>query len=484
MQKKTFLEIFLLIVIFFLGFVLRLYKIDNPVADWHSWRQSDTAAVIRNLVREEFNLFYPRAHNFFPMSEGSLPNPERYFLNEFPFYNAISAGLYLIFGVNEIYARLVSVLFSSLTSVFLYLLVRKFIKKPLAFLSAVFFAVLPFNVYYGRTIMPDPTFIFFSVLSLYLIACWTEKENFYLALLSAVSLALGMLVKPYVIFLGLPIAYLVLRKWGLKAFKRLDVYLIIIFSFLPIIFWRYHINQHPEGMFGSGWLINQGNIRFKGSFFRWLIFDRMNRLIFATGGFVLFWLGIIAKRTKKEGLFFLSWLLAIAAYMTYFARGNVTHDYYQLPLVPIGCVFVAKGIGFLMDQGKDILSKLINKSLALVFILLMLAFGWYEVRGFFNINHPEIVEAGQAVDELTPKDARVIAPYNRDPAFLYQTSRNGWSDVGPIEKWVKEEGATHYVSVNFDEITNGLMEECSVLEKTEEYVIINLQKCNLSTINN
>ncbi len=63
-----------------------------------------------------------------------------------------------------------------------------------------------------------------------------------------------------------------------------------------------------------------------------------NRLIFATGGFVLFWLGIIAKRTKKEGLFFLSWLLAIVAYMTYFARGNVTHDYYQLPLVPIGCM--------------------------------------------------------------------------------------------------------------------------------------------------
>ena len=477
MKKKPLIEFLLLFFIFCLAFVPRLYKINNPVADWHSWRQADTAAVAKNLFEGEFNLLYPRADNYFPMSEGALPNPERYFLNEFPFYNALVAVCYYFVGVNEAYARLVSIFFSSLTSVFLYLLLKKFLKKTVAFLAAIFFAVLPFNIYYGRVIMPDPTFIFFSVFSLYSVLNWVEKEKFWLAIVSVISLSLAMLIKPYAIFLGLPLSYLVLRKWGLKSLKRWDVYFVFVLSFIPLVFWRYHINQHPEGMFGSGWLINQGNIRFKGAFFRWLIFDRMNRLIFATGGFVLFWLGLISSRNKKEGLFFLSWLTSVALYMIYFARGNVTHDYYQLPLVPVGCVFMAKGVAFLFHLGKSWLSKLINTSLALVFIALMLAFGWYEVRGFFNINHPEIVEAGKAVDELTPRDARVIAPYNRDPAFLYQTNRTGWSDLGPIEEWINEGGATHYVSVNFDETTKKLEENCQIIKKTERYVIIDLQSC-------
>lgn len=479
MKKHNLKEFFLLVFLFCLSFILRLYKIDNPVADWHSWRQSDTAAVARNLYQDEFNPFYPRAHNFFPMSEGSLPNSGRLFLNEFPLYNSIVALLYNLSGINEACARGVSAFFSSLGTVFLYLLVRYFVSSGTALLTAFFYAVLPFNVYYGRVIMPDPTFIFLSILSLYSIKNWLEKEKMSLAILSGFSLALAMLVKPYAIFLGLPISYLVLKKWGKKAFARVDVYLIALLSLLPLIFWRWHINKYPEGMFGADWLINQGGIRFKGAFFRWLIFERMNRLIFATGGFVLFWLGLIAPRTKKEGLFFLTWLLAIVAYLTYFARGNVTHDYYQLPLVPVGCVLMGKGFAFLWSFGKDVITRLTSKGLAISFVLIMLAFGWYETRGFFNINHPEIIAAGKAVQRLTPEDARVIAPYNRDPAFLYQTNRNGWSDTGDIQKWVEEEGATHYVSVKWDELTTVLMNSCPVLEKTNAYVIVELQNCDL-----
>ncbi|KKS90138.1 MAG: hypothetical protein UV66_C0008G0013, partial [Candidatus Woesebacteria bacterium GW2011_GWA1_43_12] len=36
------------VLILVLAFVVRLWRIDAPLADWHSWRQSDTAAVARN----------------------------------------------------------------------------------------------------------------------------------------------------------------------------------------------------------------------------------------------------------------------------------------------------------------------------------------------------------------------------------------------------------------------------------------------------
>jgi len=480
MKKSCLFETIFLIFIFLISFSLRTYRIGNPVADWHSWRQADTAAVARNFATEEFNILFPKAHNFFKQNPNDLDNPNRYFLNEFPLYNAAVALIYKFFGVKESYARLVSIFASSLTAVFLYLLAKKYVSKFTAGLSSFFFAVLPYNIYYGRVIMPDPTFIFFSVLSLYLVACWLEKDNICLAIFSGISLALAMLVKPYAIFLGLPVIYLILKKWGLKAVKKRSIYLVALLSLLPFGLWRYHINQYPEGMFGSEWLVNATNIRFKGAFFRWIIFDRMNRLIFATGGFVLFCLGIVAPRVKKEGLFFLTWLLAIAIYISYFAMGNVTHDYYQMPLVPIGCFFMAKGFAYLFKKGKDFFSLGLNRGLAIVLVLLMLGFGWYETRGFFNINRWEIVKAGQRVDKLLPQDAKVIAPYDRDPAFLYQTNRYGWSGLRSIEElesFIKD-GATHYVSVNFDEMTNGLMENCEVLEQTDEFVIISLGKCN------
>lgn len=159
--------------------------------------------------------------------------------------------------------------------------------------------------------------------------------------------------------------------------------------------------------------------------------------------------------------------------------GNVTHDYYQLPIVPVGCYFMAKGFDWLLRQGVDWISKIINISLACSFVLIMLAFGWYEVRGYFNINRWEIVDAGRAVDKLVPADAKVIAPYNRDPAFLYQTNRNGWSglrDDKELQEYIKN-GAAYYVSVDFDEMTNKLMVKCKIIEKTDKYVIINLQNC-------
>lgn len=478
LTKNIIIELVFLISVFCLSFILRTYKIDNPVADWHSWRQADTAAVARNFVKEEFNLFYPRAQK----NPSIYKNPQRYFLNEFPLYNAAVAILYKIFGIKERYARLVSIFVSSLTGVFLYLLIKKHSTRFIAGLSTFFFSVLPYNIYYGRVIMPDPTFIFFSVLSLYLVSLWVESENIFLSIASAFSLTLAMLVKPYAVFLGLPIAFLILKKWGIKALTRFDVYLLAVLSLVPFGLWRYHINQHPEGMFGSEWLINATNIRFKGSFFRWIIFDRMNRLIFATGGFVLFWLGIINQRTKKEGLFFLVWLISVFAYISYFAMGNVTHDYYQMPLVPIGCYFMAKGIDLLVNRKVDIITRIINNILALCFVVLMLALGWYEVRDYFNINRWEIVEAGKEVDRLLPKDAQVVAPYNDDPAFLYQTNRNGWTRLENLDELMTfiKDGASYYVSVDFNDITNKLMTSCQIIGKTTKFVIIDLQNCNLA----
>ena len=89
--------------------------------------------------------------------------------------------------------------------------------------------------------------------------------------------------------------------------------------------------------------------------------------------------------------------------------------------------------------------------------------------------HWEIIKAGSRVDQITPKDAIVVAPYNGDTAFLYQTNRQGFSYIPfPIKDLIDRYNATYYVSVNYDEQTNAIMSKYTVIEKTPEFVIVKL----------
>lgn len=472
-MSKKILEWSLLLIVILLGVFVRTYRLDAPLADWHSWRQSDTAAVARNFVKDDFNLLYPQSDSFLALNEHRLDNPNRYFINEFPLYNAVVALFYRQFGINVAIGRMVSIFMSMVGALSLYGLVKLTLGLYPALFTLAYYLFLPYNIYYSRVFMPDPSFVALSILSLYLCVLWvkTEKNSFGLALM--VSFATAMLVKPYAIFMAIPMLYWVLLNWGTKVFKSKLAYLIVLGSFIPLALWRYHYGLHPEGSFATTWLLNGGDIRFKGAFFRWLVFDRLNRLIFATGGFALFVAGLFTSHLRKNTSLFFVWTLSVLLYMTVFAKGNVNHDYYQLPIVAPGSVLIAISGTYLLKLGKTKFQQLFNLALFAMLVVLSLALGWFEVRGFFNINNPAIVEAGAKVDELTPKDALVIAPYQGDPTFLYQTNRHGWPIAGNIDERIRD-GATHYVTTSRDAEYQELKAKYGVLYENDLYSIIPL----------
>jgi len=323
--------------------------------------------------------------------------------------------------------------------------------------------------------MPDPTFVSLSIISLYWCVRWVESAKLKHGLVMTLILALAILVKPYAIFILIPIIYWLYLNRGLKYLKTRSVYTPLLLSLFPFLLWRLHLFLHPEGSFASLWLLNGDHIRFTGAFFRWIIFERLNRLIFATGGFVLFVLGLFVSHLKKKSSFFFVWTLAIFLYICVFAKGNVQHDYYQLPLLAPGSVMIAIGSIFLIKLGKTKLQKIINSLMVTALLVLSLAFGWYEVRGFFNINNPAIVEAGQAADQLLPKDAIVIAPYQGDPAFLYQTNRHGWPVGGNLDERIKD-GANYYITTSRDDEYIALIEKYPIIKETDQYSIIKLSQ--------
>ncbi len=477
---KKHLNLLTLVLIIILGFALRLYRIDNPVADWHSWRQADTIAVTQNYLNNGIDLLKPRFNDISRYPSG-LPNPEGYRMVEFPIINALTAWSYK--PINAIYhlplhtfSRLVSVIFSLGSLVFLYLIVNHF-SGPLTGLIATFFmSVLPYNLYYSHTILPEIPMVFFTLVSThFFIKSLTSNQPLTPKplLLSAVFLSLALLLKPYALLFSIPFFYLVFKRFNWQLVKRPGLYLYTLIAITPFLLWRLWIKQFPAGIPNYIWLLNSGEIRFKGAFFQWLFAERLGKLILGFWGLIPFGLGLAIKPKNKEGLFYYFWALGIFAYLSIFAAGNVHHDYYQIITVPIICIFAAKGIIYLLNLGKQ---NLVAYFLAVISIIFSLAFSWYHIRGYYNINHHEIIAAGKRADQLLPQDAIVVAPYQKDTAFLYQTNRQGWPLGTEIIKKV-EKGATHYVSVNFDDETNFLKSICPILEQTNQYVIIDIRHC-------
>src|SRR3990172_5502139 len=110
MLKGNFKGYVVLSIAFILGLLLRFYRIDNPVADWHSWRQADTSSVSRTYVSEGINLLYPRYHDISTTQTGIF-DPKGYRFVELPLYNATHAFLSFSFPVIslEVWGRLVSI---------------------------------------------------------------------------------------------------------------------------------------------------------------------------------------------------------------------------------------------------------------------------------------------------------------------------------------------------------------------------------------
>lgn len=505
MSKKDRIYLIILVTILAGSFLVRLYRFDNPIADWHSWRQADTSSVSRNFVKNGFDILHPKFDDISNVASG-LDNPEGYRFVEFPLYNIKQASLYKMFGgfTIEQWGRLVSIFSSILSMVFLYLIAYRHSNKTIGIITAFFYGFIPFNVYYGRTILPDSTMVMAILGGIYFFDRWilekskiirstsSGRENqkskipaspaggqlkdksLLFFILSIIFTASALLLKPYALFFTLPMVVLAYNKWGLGAVKKWQMWIFAILTITPLIAWRYWITQFPQGIPVNEWLLNGNGIRFRPAFFRWILYERLTKLIGGYLGIIIFLFGVYKVKKLNEWMFFLSFLISSAIYITVFATGNVQHDYYQILIMPSIAIFFAIGSYYLYS--------LTFKKLPLGKIILVLCltslfyFGWRQVKDYFNINNRSIVVAGEAVDRLTPKDARVIANYNGDTSFLYQTNRKGWASFqNPLPEMIKK-GADYLVLVNPTEQDMEFEKTYKVVEKTPQYVIFDLRK--------
>lgn len=514
-KKKT--EEKLLLLIIFLAFILRLYKINNSLLDWHAFRQADTASVTREFLKQGLNILKPRYHDLSNIQSG-YENPQGWRMVEFPLISFTIALIIKIFPIIDlvIFSRLCSILASLITIIYLFYFVKKNFSLRAAFYSALVAATLPYVIFYSRVVLPEPFLICFLMAAIFhfdQFLATTKKmlfnHHFYLSLL---FLALAFLHKPFVVFFIPVFLTLMIINHQLGFFKKSSFYFYVFLSIIPFIIWRLWIKQFTTGIPVSNWLFNSDGIRLRPDWFRWLFFERISKLMLGYIGLLPIIMSFTHIKKNKSSLIIASFCLSSLLYLIIIATGNVRHDYYQNLLIPgiiisfgVGCDFltdkinrkyqkIAKKIdlgllvnlviiisssflafyGLNLKKIDQLISENLSKSkLGIVSYLSKFQFSLEGIKGYYNINHWEYMRAGKMVDLLTNEDALVIAPAQGDTQFLFQTNRRGWP-IGFNIKDKIEKGASIYVTTTDDNEARDLQNKYHTLYQNQEFLILYL----------
>ena len=153
------------------------------------------------------------------------------------------------------------------------------------------------------------------------------------------------------------------------------------------------------------------------------------------------------------------------------AGGNIQHDYYQILIIPSLAIIIGQGFYYLLNYFT------LPKPLAiLVFIFLTIFsiyFSWNRVKTYYVINNWSIIKAGEYANKNLPKESVIIAPYNGDTAFLFQTHRSGYpTEVYNLET-IKSLNSQpiYFVSINNDQYRQFLAKQSTLVYSEADFNI-------------
>jgi len=477
-MKNAFkkIDLFLLTFVLIVALSLRLYKINIPLADFHSWRQVDTASVAANFVKNGFDLMHPTFHDLSNVPSG-LDNPNGYRMVEFPLYNASFAFLYKLMPSIplEVWGRIVTIFFSLVIISIIYYLVLKEANRTAAFFAGLIYGIMPFIVFFSRVVLPDTSALAFVFIAIFFLYKGENKPITYI--LSLLFFATSLLIKPMSIFYGAALFYVFFKNHKLSNLKRIPLYIYFIFGAIPLLYWRNYIKSYPEGIPSSDWLITsvntyQGlqNIFFKPAFFRWIFFERINNLIL--GGY-LTGLFVVGAALKQKKYLLHSILFSAFAYLLVFQGGNVQHEYYQTFIFPALAIFVGLGIGHIVSGAKEFFHPIVTYTLIFTVISFSWFFSYYKVRDYYNYS-TDLVQIAKIINSLTLPDDKIVADQTGDTTLLYLAQRTGSASVfkDPLE--LKRLGYAYLTTSNEGMIEQMTRENFKLVFKNDKLSIFKL----------
>lgn len=449
-----------LAAIVILALALRLYGIHDPIIDHPGWRQGDEAAIARNFALVEDDLFKPQTDY-----DGPAPNYVELELQIVPF---AAAQLYRLFGVHEIFARLIVVVFSLGTVLLLYFLGKEMFAARAGLIAALAYAIAPGAVYYGRTITPDSDMVFFLTGTLLFWWRWSNagrRSDYWWAVVFG---ALAWVAKPPALLALAPIVALAWATSGAKAFARRQLYAFAALTLVPFFVYFRFESSIAEWHWAEG--ITSQHVLPQ------LVAELTNPASFVLGmqsafallrmlgstilGPTLFGLALVAPfalprddASRLRAWFFAAWGVALAAYTAIVV--NVERvDYYLLPWLPL-CALLVGGaadnvIARLAPAATSRGGRVVAAIGAVVALYLTTYSDMLQIHPYYTWSR-SVYAAATELDRKLDPDCLIVMGH-LDPSVLYTIGRKGWEE-DPLQWNVHdqtsaiEKGACYYVAI-------------------------------------
>lgn len=416
-----------------------LKGIASPLLDYHYHRQCNTAAIARNFHRGGLDILKPQVDWEGPQ-EGRAAT-------ELPVYMWLVGLLWPVGGLGELWGRLLSVLFSALTAVYLVLFLERELEPEAAFYAGLLFSFIPLEVYFGRTVQPEAISLFGTMASLYHWDRWLGGRrgwhHWALAVLFA-FLAIGHKL-PYAYIL-LPLAYLAWLRRGPEALKNAGVWLAPLAAGLGVWTWYryassgvYVVPSHP-GEFTS--ILNYARLPF---FVQFQALSRFPELATTYGGLVLFALGLRELVFRRGKAFYAAWFGVIWAFLIAGGGYSFYHEYTSLPLAPVNAAFMGLGLVLLKRKVLALRGEVRTWAWAGLSLLVLSipVHSALRIRHWYRNNYPFLARAKQAADQVSAPGDLFLANTRSSSVYLFYLDRKGWSwdleELGPSHiGWVED----------------------------------------------
>lgn len=399
------------ILVFLSIFLIRIPYINNsPCEQGDYWRQSDTESIARNFIEGKFNIFYPQFYY-----DGPKPN---YVQLEFQITTFLIALLYKAFGYHYYLARLVPITFFLGSSIYVYLIGKRYYGRDAGWFAAISYAIMPMNIFYTRAIMPESAALFFFIGGFYYFILWYDNEKLWPLLLSALFTCLAISQKTPTAFMGLAMLLMVLKKYKLKFYTKWELWAFAILSLLPNVIYIIWSKSISEFNFVS----NIAIIYIIPKSIKSL--TSMETLIFAVKEIALepslcitalAIIGFIDTKWEEEHpLIF--WTFAIILEIITVAA-VIKLRYYFIFITPLAALWAGKVLGGIGKSYKTLVGVFIS--------LALLSFNNYYGAKLFFLEKHDVLKQAEVIQRYTKKEDLIVIGAV-EPALLNQSGRSGW----------------------------------------------------------
>ena len=493
-NKNPALYLIAIIFILSLGLAIRFYDLTDAPLDFHPTRQLYSALKARGMYYEKLETVNEEKREF------AVKHWKIQGLIEPPVMERLTATIYRIVGDEILWIpRILSIFFWTIGGIFLLDTVKRMVDKNAAVFALLLFMITPYTAIASRVFQPDPLMVMCMIIGLWGLIRWIENENLKNAILAGLFVGLAIFIKSVVIFL---LAFVLIgivfsQKKNFKSVIRSkSVWIMGVLAILPYILYMIY------GLFIAGDLQPQFRLRFFPQMWEdpvfWLRWIEMIIKVVGLEFFLAAIIGIFLFRKTSYRIFLLALFIGYFVYGITLPHHMSTHDYYQLPLVPIVIIGASAVFSQIISAIKN--PGWITNGIVIGVLIFFATINAWDVRVILKrANYDGEVSFWQKMESVFDRKDSIIG-ITQD----YGYRLNYWGWIG-IEHWMsssdfsirelagqefemqalfeeKIEGKDYFLVTQLSELDKQpeikkiLFENYQIKEETSEYIIFDLRQ--------